>query len=99
MPGLLAKEQQESSKARPGFAQDAASMTAAYAALVGGGYDLTVPELPGVSGFNAVWSLRPTNSLRWTAVRFGGTLGLGIDPLPADGMVQRYGFATDVITP
>jgi len=75
------------------------SMTAAYAALVGGGYDLTVPELSGVSGFNAAWALRSTNSLRWTAVRFGGTLGLGIDPLPRDGDVQRYGFATDVITP
>ena len=77
----------------------AVSMTAAYAALSGMGYDLTVPELSGVPGFNPAWELRSTETLRWSAVRIGGTLGLGIDPVPNDGAVQRRAFATDVIAP
>jgi hypothetical protein len=73
-------------------------MTAAYAALQGG-YDLVNPELSGVAGFNPAWALPPQPSVRWSANRMGGTLGLGIDPVPTDGAIRRAAFATDVITP
>src|SRR5439155_287459 len=47
---------------------------------VGGVYDLVIPELIGVAGFDRAWALSATNSLRWSAARVGGTLGLGIEP-------------------
>lgn len=72
------------------------SMTAAYAALVGG-YDLVVPDLSGVPGFDPAWALHPGDMLRWTASRIGGTLGLGQGAVPTDGATQRSGFATDII--
>lgn len=81
---------------RPSFV--AVSMTAAYAAS-SGGYDLVIPELSGVAGFDPVWALRAVASVRWSATRLGGTLGLGADPLPTDGAVRRSAFATDVLTP
>jgi hypothetical protein len=74
------------------------AMTAAYAALRGG-YDLVIPDLAGVAGFDQTWSLAPAASLRWSANRMGGTLGLGVDPVPADGAIRRVASATDVITP
>ena len=73
-------------------------MTAAYAALQGG-YDLVNPDLSGVAGFNPAWALQTAPSLRWSANRLGGTLGLGIDPVPTDGAIRQAAFATDVITP
>jgi hypothetical protein len=73
-------------------------MTAAYAALQGG-YDLVNPELSGVAGFDPAWEMLPAPSVRWSANRMGGTLGLGIDPVPTDGAIRRAAFATDVITP
>jgi hypothetical protein len=72
-------------------------MTAPYAAL-GGGYDLVNPELSGVAGFDPVWELLP-EPVRWTATRLGGTLGVGIDPVPTDGAVQLAAFATDLLMP
>ena len=73
-------------------------MTAAYAALQGG-YDLVTPELSGVAGFNPAWELHTDASVRWSANRMGGTLGLGIDPVPTDGAIRRAAFSTDVLTP
>src|SRR6266480_3300969 len=64
------------------------SMTAAYAALTGTGYDLVVPDLSGAVGFDPAWSLHPGATL-WNAGRIGGTLGLGRDAVPSDGAVQR----------
>ena len=75
------------------------SMTQNYALQVGGTYDLVIPELTGVAGFEAAWALSPTNSLRWSATRIGGTLGLGIEPVPFDGATQRGAFISDVLTP
>ena len=75
------------------------SMTQDYALRVGGVYDLVIPELTGVAGFDRAWALSPTNSLRWSAARVGGTLGLGIDPAPFDGATQRGAFISDVLTP
>ena len=56
------------------------SMTAAYAALAGG-YDLLVPDLSSVAGFDPAWALHPGASVQWTAGRVGGTLGLGRDEI------------------
>jgi len=75
------------------------SMTQDYALRVGGVYDLVIPELIGVAGFDRAWALSATNSLRWSAARVGGTLGLGIDPAPFDGATQRGAFISDVLTP
>jgi hypothetical protein len=82
---------------RPGFV--AVSMTAAYATSTGG-YDLVIPELSGVAGFDRLWAL-PTAaaSVRWSATRLGGTLGLGLDPVPTDGAVRRSASATDILSP
>jgi hypothetical protein len=73
-------------------------MTAAYAAHQGG-YDLVNPELSGVAGFDPAWALPLQPSVRWLANRVGGTLGLGLNPMPTDGATRWAAFATDVITP
>jgi hypothetical protein len=78
--------------------QVSVSMTAAYATLIGG-FDLTIPELSGVTGFQPAWALRPGGELRWSAVRLGGTLGLGFDVVPRDGDVERVAFRDDTIMP
>src|SRR6266511_3919100 len=75
------------------------SMTQGYALQVGGVYDLVIPELSGVAGFQRGWALSPTSSLRWSAVRAGGTLGLGLDAVAFDGATQRAAFVSDVLTP
>jgi len=78
------------------------SMTQQYAQQAGnvyGVYDLVIPELTGVAGFQRGWALSPTSSLRWSAVRAGGTLGLGLDAVPFDGAIQRGAFVSDVLTP
>ena len=73
------------------------TMTAGYAALTVSGYDLIVPDLSGVPGFDPAWALHPGVLLLWTAGRSGGTLGLGVNAIPADGTTQRSAFDTDVI--
>src|SRR5437773_11059867 len=67
----------------------AISMTAAYAALTETGYDLVVPDLSGTAGFDPAWSLHPGETVLWSAVRIGGTLGLGRDAVPSDGATRR----------
>lgn len=74
------------------------SMTAAYAALKGA-YDLEIPELSGTANFNQAWALNGATQLRWTAVRIGGTLGLGLNAVPFDGAVQRVAEVNDVLVP
>ena len=86
-----------------GTAQDASvqvsvSMTAAYAQLIGG-WDLTIPDLSGVTGFQRGWALIPGFDVRWSAVRLGGTLPLGFTAVPSDGDVQRVATRDDIITP
>ena len=73
--------------------------TAAYARLTGSGADLVVPEFSGVNGFDLRWALSPVPSLRWSANRIGGTVGLGFDPAVADGAVQRSAFTQGTLTP
>ena len=76
----------------------AVSMTGNYALQIGV-YDLVIPELTTVGGFQPAWALTPTTSLRWSAARIGGTLGLGIEPVPFDGATQRGAFIDDLLTP
>lgn len=65
------------------------AMTSTYAGLTGAGYDLVVPELTGVEGFDSQWALRPGVATLWTASRVGGTLALGFDVVPTDGATRR----------
>jgi hypothetical protein len=67
--------------------------TAAYVALTGGAYDLTVPDLSQAPGFDPRWTLRPGVSVFWSAQRTGGTLGLGLDAVPTDGATSRTGLS------
>jgi hypothetical protein len=73
------------------------SMTPAYAALTGG-FNLIVPDLSRVAGFDPAWALIPGAQLLWSATRVGGTLGLGRDAVPVDGTVRRSAFRKDTIT-
>jgi hypothetical protein len=73
-------------------------MTPAYAAASGAGYDLVVPDLTGVAGFDPAWTLRPGVKLLWSAVRIGGTLGFGRNVVPIDGATRRDAFLQDTIT-
>ena len=73
----------------PAGASVSVAMTDAYARLSGNGYDLVVPELSNVPGFDASWALHATVGMPWSVARIGGTLGLGPDAIPTDGAVQR----------
>lgn len=75
------------------------SMTPAYAAANAGGYDLVVPDLAGVPGFDPRWALHPGNTLIWTSARIGGSLGLMPNVLPADGDTRTIGSDAGFITP
>lgn len=64
-------------------------MTATYARLTSGGYDLTIPDLTAVSGFDAAWALQPGVNVLWNVSRTGGTLGLGLNAVPTNGATER----------
>jgi hypothetical protein len=74
------------------------SMTAAYAAINSAGYSLVVPDLSTVAGFDPAWAMRPGPLTLWSATRTGGTLALGRDAVPSDGMTRRGAFRQDTIT-
>jgi hypothetical protein len=73
-------------------------MTAAYAALHGGTYDIVVPELTTVEGFDPRWALHAGAPVGWTANRAGGTLGLGQNAVPADGSTSRVAVVSGAFT-
>jgi hypothetical protein len=75
------------------------SMTQDYALQASGVYDLVIPELTEVAGFQPRWALSQGSALRWSAVRAGGTLDLGFDVVPFDGATRRTAFVSDVLTP
>jgi hypothetical protein len=64
-------------------------MTATYAGLTGRGYELSIPDLSTVSGFQSVWALHANTDLIWNASRTGGTLGLGLNAVPTNGATER----------
>jgi hypothetical protein len=74
-------------------------MTAAYAGRAGAAYDLIVPDLSGVSGFDGRWALRAGEPVFWIEARTGGTLGLGVSPVPTNGATRRTAIAFDQFTP
>ena len=77
----------------------ALNMTAAYAALNPGGYEMTLPEFTGVDGFDVRWALQPGIVTIWQSNRVGGTLGLMPGLVPADGDSRVIGFDAGFVTP
>lgn len=75
-----------------------AAMTAAYASLATG-YDISIPDLSGVSGFDARWALQPGTSGIWTVSRTGGTLRLGLDVAPTNGTIVHTAVRNGTFTP
>ena len=65
------------------------TMTAAYPAAHTNTYDLVIPELTGVDGFDSHWALQPAAPLLWTATRVGGSLSVGLNAIPVDGSTRR----------
>lgn len=74
------------------------SMTGAYATLAGG-YELVVPDLTSVPGFDPRWTLRSGMQLLWTSTRVGGARGLDYYAMPHEGDVIRVGSDAGFITP
>ena len=72
--------------ARPTFV--VVSMTAAYAAQ-NGGYQLDVPDLATVPGFDPQWTLRPGAFTTWTVSRIGGTVPIGRGVVPTEAAIRR----------
>ena len=76
------------------------SMTPAFAARTAGGYDLVVPELSGVTGFDPAWALRPGGgTLIWTVARIGGSLGFALGTEPREGDTRRVASDAGFFTP
>jgi len=65
------------------------SMTPGYAAIAGG-YNVDVPDLVSVPGFDPAWGLTHGHEVAWTAIRVGGTLPRGRNVVPIDGMIRRF---------
>ncbi|HKH93539.1 MAG TPA: hypothetical protein VKA54_17170 [Gemmatimonadaceae bacterium] len=66
----------------------ALGMTAAYARLIGGEYDLVVPDLSSVQGFDPRWAMHTGAQVLWRTGRIGGTLGLGPSAVPVEGTTR-----------
>ena len=77
------------------FVQDQTTVTiaatAAYARLAAAGYDLVMPDLSSVAGFDPRWALRANEPVFWNVSRVGGTLGLGVNAQPFAGATVRTG--------
>ena len=76
-------------------------MTARYASLTSGGYDLSIPDFTGVAGFDPQWALRAnaTGGIFWTETRIGGTLGFGVNVTPTSGAFSRTSSRNGTFTP
>jgi hypothetical protein len=75
------------------------TMTATYAARNPGLYDLVVPDLLELDGFDSHWALQPGIAVRWTSARFGGTLGPTFNAVPSEGSTRRTATDAGVFTP
>jgi hypothetical protein len=82
-----------------GFNVVALNMLPGYAALNAGGYELVVPELTGVAGFDPRWGLQQGVVAIWQTSRIGGTLGLAPGTVPADGDTRVIGTDGGFVTP
>ena len=65
------------------------SMTTSYVGFPAVGFEISVPDLATVSGFQESWTLRPGETVLWTATRTGGTVPPGRDAVPAPGAFRR----------
>lgn len=80
----------------------AVGMTTQYAALTNRGFDLSIPDFSGVTGFDPQWALRgnAAGGIFWTETRIGGTLGIGANsPPPTDGAFIRSATRNGTFTP
>ena len=75
----------------------AISMTPSYAAL-SGGYDLEVPDLSSVAGFDASWGLHSGAVVNWNALRTGGSLPIGRSIVPVNGAIRRITSTQGTLT-
>ena len=74
------------------------SMTRSYASS-SGGYELVVPELTSVTGFDPRWALHGGTQVLWTTARVGGTFVPNYDAMPREGDVTRAGTDAGFVTP
>jgi hypothetical protein len=74
------------------------SMTEPHARL-GGGWDMTIPELSAVPGFDPRWALHTGSQVLWTSTRIGGTLAWYFNAMPNDGDDSRIATDLGTITP
>ena len=74
-------------------------MTSAYASVAPAGYDLIVPDLSQVAGFDSHWALRPNDAVFWTSARIGGSLGLGVNAQPVPGATSRSAVRFGTFSP
>lgn len=76
-------------------------MTAQYASVTNRGYDLSIPDFSGVTGFDPQWALRGNASgdISWTETRIGGTLGVGANVRPTNGAFTRASSRNGNFTP
>lgn len=65
------------------------SMTTSYVGLPESGFELNVPDLVSVSGFQENWTLRPGVNVLWTATLTGGTVPLGRNAVPVVDAFRR----------
>ena len=75
------------------------SMSRAYETLGPGGYDLVIPELTGVAGFDPRWTLHTGTQLLWTSARAGGSFAWNYNAVPHEGDVGRVASDAGFITP
>ena len=74
------------------------SMTEPYAG-VGKNYDLAIPDLSAVPGFDTRWALHTGSQVLWTSSRIGGTLAWYYYAIPYDGDVSRVATDAGSFTP
>lgn len=72
------------------------AMTSKYADR-SGGYDLVIPDLSSVPGFDPEWTLRPGTQIGWSAERVGGTVPYGPSTAYVDGMHAVSAFRSGSI--
>jgi hypothetical protein len=72
------------------------TQSATYSANTNGAFDMTVPDLSAVAGFQSVWALRTNTAVAWAATRTGGTVPVGRNVLPVDGDVRRTALVQGV---
>jgi hypothetical protein len=74
------------------------SMTEPYAG-VGKNYDLAIPDLSAVPGFDSRWALHTGTQVLWNSARIGGTLAWYYYAIPYDGDDSRVATDAGSFTP